>query len=96
MSEIISAAVKALNEKLDGEQIDGSVKFVLVDEGSILIDADGARASDADADCTLTASVETFRGLLEGEINPTTAFMSGQLTVEGDMGLAMKLGSLLA
>ena len=49
----------------------------------------------SDADCTLTASAETFEGMLSGEINPTAAFMSGQLKVDGDMGLAMKLGSVL-
>lgn len=96
MSEVIDAAVKALNEKLGGETPDGSVKFVITDEGSILIDGDGVREGDADTDCTLTASVDTFRGMLDGDVSPTTAFMTGQLSVDGDMGLAMKLGSLLA
>jgi putative sterol carrier protein len=43
----------------------------------------------------LTADVETFQGLLDGDVNPTSAFISGRLKVDGDMGLAMKLGSLL-
>ena len=33
--------------------------------------------------------------MLDGDINPTAAFMSGRLKVDGDMGLAMKLGSIL-
>ena len=33
--------------------------------------------------------------MLDGDVNPTTAFMSGRLKVDGDMGLAMKLGSIL-
>jgi putative sterol carrier protein len=52
-------------------------------------------ASDDDADVTLIADVDTFRGILAGEINPTSAFMSGKLSIDGDMGTAMKLGGLL-
>jgi len=96
MSSTIDAAVNALNAKLDGESFEGSVKFVIEGEGAVRIDEGGARADDGPADCVLTADAETFQGMLEGEINPTAAFMSGRLKVDGDMGLAMKLGSLLA
>jgi putative sterol carrier protein len=96
MSEIIDAAVKALNAKLGGTGIDGSVKFVIEDEGSVRIDEAGAAADNGgEADCTLTASADTFQSLLDGDLDPTGAFMSGKLTVDGDMGLAMRLGSLL-
>jgi putative sterol carrier protein len=97
MSEIVNAAVKALNAKLNGAGIDGSVRFVIEDEGVVRIDETGASAEGAgEADCTLTANAETFQSLLEGDLDPTGAFMSGRLTVDGDMGLAMRLGSLLA
>jgi putative sterol carrier protein len=95
MNAIVDAAVKALNEKLGGGGIDGSVKFVIEDEGAVRIDEDGAKADDGDADCVLTADADTFRGILDGDVNPTAAFMSGRLKVDGDMGLAMKLGSVL-
>jgi putative sterol carrier protein len=96
MSDIVASAVKALNARLDGEGLDGSVRFVIEDEGSVRIDDTGASASDAEADCTMTASADTFQGILDGEVSPTAAFMNGQLKVDGDMGLAMKLGSVLA
>jgi putative sterol carrier protein len=96
MSDVVAAAVRALSAKLDGATIDGSVKFVIEDEGSVRIDASGVSADDGDADCVMTADVDTFQGMLEGDVNPTAAFMSGRLKVDGDMGLAMKLGSLLA
>ncbi|HRO10137.1 SCP2 sterol-binding domain-containing protein [Amaricoccus sp.] len=97
MGEIVDAAVRALNAKLGGSGIDGSVKFVIEDAGAVRIDEGGAAPDDgSDADCTLTASAETFQSLLEGDLDPTGAFMSGQLMVDGDMGLAMRLGSLLA
>ncbi len=96
MSEILDAAVAALNARLAGAGIDGTVKLVIEDEGAVLIDGAGARAADEDADCTLTADADTFRSMLDGDVSPAAAFMSGRLGVDGDMGLAMKLGSLLA
>lgn len=93
MSKVIEAAVAALDEKAKG--FDGTAKFVIEGEGAVYIDADGARAADDEAEVTLTASRETFEGLLSGDVNPTTAFMTGKLRVDGSMGMAMKLGSVL-
>lgn len=96
MSDIVAAAVSALTEKLDGADFDGSAKFVIEDEGAVVIDADGVRAEDSDADVSMSADAETFQAILEGELNPTAAFMGGRLTIDGDMGMAMKLASVLA
>jgi len=96
MSEIIDAAVTALNEKLSGAGFDGSAKFEIEGEGAVRIDEDGASASDAEADVTLTANAETFQAILSGEQNATAAFMTGKLSVDGDMGMAMKLGSVMS
>ena len=96
MSDIVTAAVEALTAKLGDDAFDGSAKFVIEDEGAVLIDGDGVRASDDDADVTMTADAETFQAILEGELNPTAAFMGGRLSVDGDMGMAMKLGAVLA
>ena len=95
MSDVITQAVNALNAKMDGG-FDGLAKFVVEDEGAIMIDQNGARAGDEDADVTLTASRETFEGILNGDENPTAAFMTGKLTIDGDMGKAMQLASVLA
>ncbi|AUM73707.1 SCP2 sterol-binding domain-containing protein [Paracoccus jeotgali] len=95
MSNVIPGAVAALNEKLGGFA-DGTAKFVIKDEGSIMVDSEGARAGDEEADVTLTASRETFEGLLDGSVNPTMAYMSGKLGIDGNIGLAMKLGSALS
>ncbi|KGJ05043.1 SCP-2 sterol transfer family protein [Paracoccus halophilus] len=94
MSKVVEAAVAALDEKAKG--FDGTAKFVIEGEGSIFIDADGARAGDDEAEVTLTADRATFEGLLNGDVNPTMAFMSGKLKVDGAMGTAMKLGALLS
>ena len=95
MSDIINKAVEFLNGRMDGG-FDGSVKFVIEEEGSIMIDGEGVRAGDEDADCVLSANAETFQGILDGEVNPTAAFMTGQLELDGDMGTAMRLGSVLS
>lgn len=95
MSDVVNEAVAALNAKLAGEGFEGTAKFVIEDEGSVLIDSDGAKASDDDADVTLTASAETFKAIMDGEENPTAAFMTGKLSVDGDMGMAMKLAGVL-
>ncbi len=94
MSDIIEAAVAALAKKLPNG-FPATAKFVIKDEGSIIIDAEGVRAGDAEADVTLIASADTFKGILEGDMNPTMAFMTGKLKIEGAMGLAMQLGSAL-
>ncbi|MEM1066987.1 MAG: SCP2 sterol-binding domain-containing protein [Pseudomonadota bacterium] len=94
MSDVITQAVDALSGKLSGG-FDGSAKFVIEDEGAIMLDGAGVRAGDEEADVTLTADTDTFRAILDGELNPTSAFMSGRLKVDGDMGTAMKLGGAL-
>src|SRR5690606_7087382 len=71
MSETVEAAVAALNEKVAGG-FAGVAKFVIEGEGAIMLDGSGARAGDEPADVTLTADVETFKGLLNGEVNPTS------------------------
>ena len=95
MSDILNQAVAALTEKLNGQDFDGIAKFSITDEGSVVIDSDGARVSDDEADVTLSASAEVFESILEGEQNSTAAFMTGKLSVDGDMGMAMKLAGIL-
>ena len=93
MSDVITAAVQMLAAKVQG--FDGVAKFVIPGEGSIMIDAGGVREGDAEADVTLTAEADVFQAILEGETNPTAAFMQGKLMVDGNMGLAMQLGAIL-
>ncbi|MDF0600378.1 SCP2 sterol-binding domain-containing protein [Psychromarinibacter sp. C21-152] len=94
MSDVINGAVAALSEK-DTSEFDGRAKFVIENEGSIMLDSAGVRAADEEADVTLTSDAETFRAILEGDLDPTSAFMTGKLSVDGDMGMAMQLGAVL-
>jgi putative sterol carrier protein len=47
-----------------------------------------------DADVTIRTSEDTFRAIASGEQNPTTAYMTGKIKVEGEMAAAMKLQKL--
>ncbi|MGB3278018.1 MAG: SCP2 sterol-binding domain-containing protein [Pseudorhodobacter sp.] len=93
MSAVIDTAVKKLAEKV--QSFDGIAKFVVNGEGAIMVDENGVRAGDDEADVTLTADADVFQSILEGDMNPTTAFMTGKLSVDGSMGMAMKLASAL-
>ena len=95
MSAVIDTAVVLLSEKLQGG-FDGLAKFVIEGEGAIMLDAGGARAADEEADVTMTATTEVFKAILDGEMNPTMAFMSGKLKIDGSMGQAMKLAAVLS
>ena len=94
MSELLEKALKAVTEKLEGEDIGASIKFSITDEGSIMVDKNGIRIDDGDADCTLIADFDTVSELMEGNLSPTGAFMSGRLKVEGSMSVAMQLSNI--
>lgn len=94
MSAVIETAVAKLAEKISG--FDGVAKFVILGEGAIMVDGAGVRAGDDPADVTLTAEAGVFQDMLEGALNPTSAFMTGKLSIDGNMGLAMQLGAALA
>lgn len=96
MSDSLEKAAAVLNEKLSGGDFDASAKFAIADLGAIVVDASGARISDEETDVTLNADAETFEQILNGDLDPTSAFMAGKLSIDGDMGAAMKLASALA
>jgi acyl-CoA dehydrogenase len=78
--------------------LDGTLKF-MVDDQPIFIDGNGDQntvsVEDNEADCTITVSTEVLQKLRDGELNPMMAVMGGQIKISGDMGLAMKVQSLM-
>ncbi len=62
---------------------------VKVADGGVTVDE-----GDTGGDCTISTSAETFEKIVNGEQNPTAAYMSGKLKIKGDMGAAMKLQKL--
>lgn len=45
--------------------------------------------------CTVTIKLDDLADIVEKKLNPQMAFMTGKLKVKGDMGLALKLGTIL-
>jgi putative sterol carrier protein len=72
--------------------------FEIEGAGTWTVDVDDGKVSVSEnageADCTISASSETFMKIARGEQNPTAAYMPGKLKVKGDMGQAMKLQKL--
>lgn len=78
--------------------IGNSLKFDLGGEVIVIDGKNGANVvtqDDQDTDCTLKVSKEDLADLLSGKLNPMNAVMGGKVQIKGDMGVAMKLQSLL-
>jgi putative sterol carrier protein len=99
--QMIDAALKEDPSRAQG--IEAVYQFNLTgDEAGtyqIILRSDDCSAVEGEQetpDCTLGIDSEDFKKMVEGELNGTQAFMSGQLKIEGDMGLAIRLQDVLA
>ena len=52
-------------------------------------------ADQAPKDCEMWCSAETFMRIVSGALRSSRAFLSGDLRISGDVGLAMKCETLL-
>ena len=75
-----------------------TVKFS-TDEGNIYIDGMQSPPTvsndDKEADCTIKMAFSDLVDLTGGKLDGMSAFMTGKLKIEGDMGVAMKLQTIL-
>jgi acyl-CoA dehydrogenase len=75
------------------------LKFV-IDDLTVFVDGTGndniVSQADDEADCTITTSASTLMELQSGDLNPMMAVMGGKVKIAGDMGLAMKVQSLMS
>ena len=51
--------------------------------------------SQEPADCMIATDEQTFLGVVQNQLSPIGAFMTGKIRVEGDMGLALRLRDLI-
>ena len=76
-----------------------SVKFDFGGEGVVRIDDSVVPAvvdnQDVGTDCTVKVSMADFIDMASGKQNPQMMFMMGKLKVDGDMSVALQLGSIL-
>ncbi|HET7580057.1 MAG TPA: SCP2 sterol-binding domain-containing protein [Bacillales bacterium] len=99
--QMIDAALKEDPSRAQG--VEAVYQFNLSGEEAgtyqIILRPDHASAVEGEQetpDCTLSIDSEDFKKMVEGELNGTQAFMSGQLKIDGDMGLAIRLQDVLA
>ena len=100
MSEI-DDVTKGIAERVGASSgLGATLKFSFEGQGTIYIDGKSSPNTvsneDKAADCTITVSLENFKKMAAGELDGTTAFMTGKLKVAGDMSVAMKVGPILS
>ncbi|HUF56824.1 MAG TPA: SCP2 sterol-binding domain-containing protein [Thermohalobaculum sp.] len=95
MSDNLAAAEAALSEKLEGERLQGSIRFDVADEGVLRVVDGRVTREDGAADATISGSLDTFRAIFEGRLSPMAAYMTGRVRIDGDLGAAMRFGQAL-
>ncbi len=85
-----------IRTQVEASGFDRSVKFDTGADGVIVIDGAAVSTTDGPADCTISLSLDDLESLISGDLNPTMAFMSGKLKIDGDMSVAMALSQLIS
>ncbi len=95
LADLTRRAQEALSSTDDFQK---TVKFDFGSVGKLLLDGANGTATneDGDADATVKVDWDDFVKLAKGALDPTMAFMSGKLKVEGDMSVVMQLQKLIS
>lgn len=91
----VETIAEQMRARVQGSGFDRSIKIDTGPDGVIVIDGSDVSTTDAPADCTIRLSMEDLESLVAGDLNPTSAFMTGKIKLEGDMSVAMQLSQLL-
>jgi putative sterol carrier protein len=71
------------------------VKFNFGSDGFIFIDGvskpNQVSNEDAESDITITVSMENFRKIIDKQLRPQIALMTGRMRLRGDMRIALRL-----
>lgn len=68
----------------------GGAFWLNIDSGTLEVKPFDSTSTDA-ADCTISVSAEDLQMIMEGKMSAMTAALSGVLSVDGSLGLAMQL-----
>ena len=101
----MAGSAREFFESLEGRPAPASIagtrasyRFDVEGAGSWRVDLADGELTVAEAgeggDCVIRLKENVLLRLLRGEQNPITAFMTGKITVDGDMTLALKLKDL--
>ena len=92
--------MNTMSEKAKSASPLGSILKLNFGENQIVIDGTGeanqVSSDDKDANCTVDVSLDDFKAMLSGDLNPMGAFMAGKMKVKGDPSVAMKLQQLFS
>lgn len=92
--EKIPEKVRQNRDKFEG--ISGNFRFVVGDDAYCVKLPEGEVEKGCEGgDVTVTLAPENFLALVEGKLNPVTAYMMGKIRVSGRMDLAMQLANVL-
>ena len=101
ISERVRGFFTGLPSRIDSSKTQGMNNSYLFDidgAGRWVVDVRGGHVNVQEggdsADVTISTSEENFQKIVSGELNPTSAYMTGKIKVKGDMGAAMKLQKL--
>ena len=92
---------KLIAQKMEiAPPLGAKIRVDLGDDGQLFIDGSTSppvltQDRDAKADTTLICSFDTLKGIAKGSVDPTMAYMTGALKIQGSMGYALKLASYL-
>ncbi len=97
---MLDAIVSEMQTKAaSADPIGNTLKFSFGEGECIHIDGTGdanvVTTEDKESDCTINITKENLVEVVKGDLNPMMAVMSGKIKIDGDMGVAMKLQSLL-
>ena len=76
-----------------------SIQFELGDDGVIFWDGTATPPvidnTAREAETTISLSLDDLDKLIAGALNPTMAYMTGKLKIQGSLGVALKMSQLL-
>ncbi len=72
---------------------------VATDKTNYFIDGTGTSnevsIDDSPSDCTITCKEDVLKKLIDGKLSSTMAVLMGQIKIQGDMGIALKLQTII-
>lgn len=83
-------AAKGMHDVFQFHFSDAGSHYLLIDDGAL----DVREGEHDDPSVSLSMSTDTLKGIMNGDINGMTAFMTGKLKATGNVMLATKLTSL--
>lgn len=90
-----STTLRIKNKVGTDSGIGGTIKFNLGTDGVIVVDGTVVPNEvvnvDRPSDCTIMMGLGDLEDMIDGRLDPMSAYSSGKVVFEGDMMVAMKL-----